>query len=372
MSLRLTLVIHSLQGGGAEKTMALMANRWAEMGHTVAMITLDSVASDDYPLTADVVRVGLDRMSVSRSKWEALFRNVTRIRELRRAIADARGDYVVSFTEKMNVLVLIACRKIDTRVIACERTDPRHHPIGKTWSFLRRRMYQYSHAIVVQTNPIRDFVRPFAPRVPIHVVPNCIWSNSLVDDLSPCRDRSKTIVAMGRLVPSKGFDILIQAFGQIASKHRDWSLAILGDGPAKAELQSQVSGLELEGRVKLLGWATEPASLLCQSQVFVMSSRYEGFPNALLEAMALGLAPISFDCESGPREIIRHEVDGLLVPTQDVNALADALERLLSNDDERVRLAERALEVRERFSEAKFFSTWDRILEIDESREQGT
>ncbi len=370
MPRRLTLVIHSLDGGGAEKTMALLANRWAELGHTVTLITLDSANNDRYQLAAGVKRVGLDLMSVSPTKLQGLWSNVTRIHALRRAICVARGDAVISFTETINILVLLACVRTDNRVIACERTDPRCHPMGRLWSFLRRQTYRHALAIVVQTKPIHDFVREFAARVPIHVVPNCIWSKSLVGDIRPYLERPQTIVAMGRLVGTKGFDLLIDAFSRIAREHGEWNLMILGDGPAKGQLESQITELNLADRVELLGWSDDPASVLREAQVFVMSSQYEGFPNALLEAMALGLAPISFDCESGPREIVRHEIDGLLVPPQDVKALANALQRLLADDDERCRFAERALEVRERFREATVFDMWNRVLETDESTGQ--
>jgi glycosyltransferase involved in cell wall biosynthesis len=363
MPRRLTLVIHSLDGGGAEKTMALMANHWAESGYAVTLITLDSTNDDRYPLGGKVRRVGLDQMSVSTSKWQAIRRNMARVRQLRRAIIDASGDFVISFTEKMNVLTLIACRNTAERVIVCERTDPRVHRIGKVWSWLRRRMYRHSHAIVVQTNSIHKFVRQFAPHVMTYVVPNCVWQTSLVNELTPLTDRPKKIVAMGRLAPEKGFDLLIEAFGQIASRHPKWRLLIVGDGPKKLKLQSLIAERGLEERVELFGWSADPMSKFCEAQVSVMSSLYEGFPNALLEAMSCGVAAISFDCESGPREIIRHEVDGLLVPPNDVKALAKGLNRLLSNDDERCRLAERATEVRERFSKAKLFETWEQIFD---------
>lgn len=368
--MRLTLVIHSLDGGGAEKTMAMMATRWANAGHVVTLVTLDSGENDRYQLASDVRRVGLHQMSESRTKLEGIWRNVSRISQIRSAIMDADGDFVVSFTEKINILVLLACRRIGARVIACERTDPRWHPIGRIWSFLRRRTYRHAHAIVVQTESTRDFVQQFASRVPIHVVPNCIWSDSLDNELTPCVERSKTIVAIGRLVKIKGFDLLIKAFHRIAGAHPEWKLIIVGEGPARSELTVMISELNLSDRVELAGWCVDPTSVLRDAQVFVMSSVYEGFPNALLEAMAMGLAPISFDCESGPREIIRHELDGLLVPSEDVGALADALRRLLSDNDERCRLADRALEVRERFSESAFFDAWDHIFQNDARSEQ--
>jgi glycosyltransferase involved in cell wall biosynthesis len=355
--MRLTLVIHSLDGGGAEKTLALMANRWAEMGHAVTLITLDASHHDLHPVVPRVTRVCLDQMSVSRTKAEAIFRNITRVRRLRKAIREAQGDHVISFTDKMNVLALLACPR--QSVIVCERVDPRHHAIGRLWSLLRRWTYPRSRAVVVQTDAVCEYVRQFVKRRPVHVIPNCIAPHSISH--SP----ERIVVAMGRLATQKGFDLLIDAFAKIAEQHSDWRLIIHGDGPERPALEQQIRELGLGDAVELPGWTDDPAQALANAQVFVLSSRYEGFPNALLEAMAMGLAPISFDCESGPREIIRHNVDGLLVPPQDVDALAAAIERLISNEAQRVEMASRAREVSDRFSESKFFAAWDRVFEFN-------
>ncbi len=363
MARRLTLVIHSLDGGGAERIMALMARRWAEMGHAVTLVTLDSVENDRYPLAPAVRRIGLEQMSVSRSKLQGLWNNVTRVRLLRRAIGEARGDQVISFTDKMNVLTLLACPK--SSVIICERVDPRHHSIGRLWSQLRRYTYPRCRALVVQTDGVRAYMQRIVKNRPIYVIPNPVTPT----EVSSRRER--VVVAMGRLVPQKGFDLLIDAFAMIAAQHPDWRLMIYGEGPARASLESQIRKRNLQGAVQIAGWTTDPTQVLSTAGVFALSSRYEGFPNVLLEAMATGVAAVSFDCESGPREIMRHEVDGLLVPPQNVELLAAALDRLLSNDEERVRLGERACEVSERFSDEKFFEAWEQLLRFPDNAKSG-
>src|SRR5262249_25449025 len=153
----------------------------------------------------------------------------------------------------------------------------------------------------------------------------------------------------GRLVPSKGFDVLIDSFSRIAARHQEWNLVIAGKGPEQTALDAQVRRLGLGGRVKLAGWFADPSEALGSAGLFVMSSRYEGFPNALLEAMAAGLPVISFDCDSGPSEIIRDNVDGVLVPAGDVALLERAMERLMSDETERRRLGECARDVVRRF-----------------------
>ncbi|MBC8352515.1 MAG: glycosyltransferase family 4 protein [Planctomycetes bacterium] len=363
MPRRLTLVIHSLNGGGAERTLAAMASRWAQMGYAVTLITLDTAKNDRYPVAADVHRVGLDLLSESRNKLEGLWSNVSRVRQLRRAILESRGDQVISFTEKMNILTLLACPR--NRVVVCERVDPRHHPIGRLWELLRRCVYPRCAALVVQTEAVRDYMHRVVKRRPIHVIPNSI----VPTDSSSHAERS--IVAIGRLVPQKGFDLLVKAFSSVTKRHPAWRLNIYGEGPDRPSLEALILDLTLNDVVNLSGWTTEPLQAISSSKIFVLSSRYEGFPNALLEAMAAGLAVVSFDCESGPREIIRDEVDGLLVPAQDVAKLSAALDRLMSNDEDRCRIASRAPEVCERFSETKFFDAWERVFDAQTNPEQG-
>ncbi len=175
-------------------------------------------------------------------------------------------------------------------------------------------------------------------------------------------DGSRQIAAMGRLAYQKGFDVLIEAFSQAAEGKPTWSLTILGEGPERRRLEEQIHARGLEGRVHL-GWVSDPNTVLRNCDAFVLSSRFEGFPNALLEAMALGLPAIAVDCPSGPAEIIRHDVDGLLVPLGDVPALSAAIRRVMSDDPLRTRLGKEAVQVVERFSTAKYYARWDEVLQ---------
>jgi glycosyltransferase involved in cell wall biosynthesis len=361
---RLAIVIHSLAGGGAERTASLMANHWAEAGDQVTLVTLDSAKNDRYVLAPAVRRESLGLMGNSKNFLAAAWNNLRRVRALRRAIVRAASEHVISLTDNMNVLTLLACARLSLRPIVAVRADPRHHQIGRAWSRLRRRLYPKSRAIVVQTAGVRDVVRKFAGSAPIHVIPNAVKK--------PDRPRAEPsgkvksggrIVAAGRLAPEKGMDLLIEAFATIAARHPDWSLRILGEGAGRADLEDRVFRRGLSDRIELPGWTPEPSAEMFAADLFVLPSRYEGFPNALLEAMACGLPAISFDCQSGPSEIIRHEVDGLLVPAEDVTALGQAMDRLMGDVDQRRRLAQRAVEVASRFSEDLFFRRWEALLE---------
>jgi len=365
VSRRLTLVIPSLELGGAERVIAQMANHWSEAGDDVTVVTLSSAASDTYALSPRVARVPLDLLRESRHAPAALWNNVVRVWKLRRALKESRPDAVISFTDRMNVTTLMAAIGLGLPVIVSERVDPARHPIGRAWSRLRIAMYPRAAAHVVQTEKVGDYIRSLARGKPVYVIPNAVSppAPETVERSKLVKDAARPhLVAMGRLAPQKGFDLLIEAFARLASKFPQWSLRIVGEGPERAQLERQIAHRGLAGRVTLCGWTSRPESALIGCELFVLSSRYEGFPNALLEAMACGLPAISFDCESGPAEIIRHEVDGLLVPAENVEELARAMERLMSDEAERRRLGEKAREVTGRFGPERYFDLWETVL----------
>jgi len=172
----------------------------------------------------------------------------------------------------------------------------------------------------------------------------------------------KRIIALGRLSGEKGHDLLIQAFAKVCSRHPQWILEIVGEGPARPSLEACRRSLGVDETVHLRGLTETPFDELNRADLFILPSRFEGFPNALCEAMAAGVPVISFDCPNGPREIIRDNVDGILVPPQDVNALAGAMDRLMSNPEERARLALRAPEILDRFGIEHIMKKWEETI----------
>jgi GalNAc-alpha-(1->4)-GalNAc-alpha-(1->3)-diNAcBac-PP-undecaprenol alpha-1,4-N-acetyl-D-galactosaminyltransferase len=365
MGRRLTLVVPSLALGGAERVVARMANHWAAAGDQVTVITLAAAETDTYSLDPAVTRIALDLMRDSRFFLQGIYNNWLRVGKLEDTIRGLRPDTVISFTDRMNVLTLVACRSLGVDTVVSERIDPSQQRIGWHWSRLRRWGYPLARALVVQTQAVRGQLEPLMRGRPIYVIPNAV--DPPPSDQPPRESRPSDgplqIAAMGRLDYQKGFDLLIEAFVRVAEGNPNWSLVILGEGPERHRLEDQIHEHGLEKRVRLCGWVSDPATVLRNSDAFVLSSRFEGFPNALLEAMALGLPSISFDCPSGPADIIRQEVDGLLVSPGDVPALSAAIRRLMSDDQLRGRLGKEAVHVVERFSSERYFATWDEVLQ---------
>jgi glycosyltransferase involved in cell wall biosynthesis len=366
---RLALVIHALSGGGAERVLVDMANHWSQSGVHVTLITLAGAETDVYRTAASIERIGLDVMRESRGLMAAAKNNLGRAGALRRALRKARPDVVISFTDQINVLTLLATLGMRLRVIVCDRVDPRHHPLGRAWSLLRRRLYGRCFAAVVQTEAVGDFVRRLVGNRPVYVIPNAVGpdvpavDSSSIQAASDVTEHPLRLVAMGRLARQKGFDLLIDAFASLADRHPNWRLDIFGDGPLQDALQQQIARLGLEQRIHLPGWTDDRLAEFSRADLFVLSSRYEGFPNVLLDAMACGLPAVSFDCPSGPAEIIRDRVDGLLVEPEDVDALADALNQLMADDAKRSDYGASATDVLRRFSAERFYVRWQAVFE---------
>ena len=205
----------------------------------------------------------------------------------------------------------------------------------------------------------------YAPEDLIHVIPNPVRQPSLTFRSDPTRDSSiprPFILAIGRLVPQKGFDLLLRAFAQSRSRQHS-SLVILGEGPEWHNLQCLAERLGIRERVHLLGFVQDPDEFYRQSTLFVLSSRFEGFPNVLLEAMSFGIPVLSFDCSSGPRRIIENEFNGLLVPPGDVEALSVAIDRLMNDEPERHYLGCNARMVTDVFSLDNIMGKWEELIQ---------
>jgi GalNAc-alpha-(1->4)-GalNAc-alpha-(1->3)-diNAcBac-PP-undecaprenol alpha-1,4-N-acetyl-D-galactosaminyltransferase len=361
--MRITLVISSMWGGGAERVLSVLASGWAEQGHDITLLTFEEEGGLAYPIQERVKIQRLSLLHASSYRLEGLFRNFHRVRVLRRAIWKSQPELIISFMDQVNVLTLLATRGFRTPVIISEHIDPLHYHVGWLWSGLRRIVYPLADMLVC---PTRSTLARFQA---IAKVPGTVIANPVVMS-SPIYPRQRngpptgyTLVAMGRLVQQKGFDLLLEAFSRIADQHPAWSLTIIGKGPLRSQLEEQRRVLALNDRVHFAGELADPFPALCAADLFVFSSRVEGFGMALAEAMACGLAVVSFDCPSGPGEIVRHDVDGVLVPPQDTAALAAMLDRLMTNQKERQRLAARAPEVLHRFDLDKILLLWQQIFD---------
>jgi len=366
--LRITFVISSLGNGGAERVISTMANYWTEKEMLITLITLDTNETDFYRLHPNIKRIGLGLISISDNIYKTIINNIKRITKLRNAIECSSPDIVISFMDKNNVLTLLATRGLGLKVIVSERSDPVQNLTNRSWRWLRRVVYPWADMIVAQNQQVKQWLEEIFAGTKVVVIPNPIkLENAETESVSlhevvGRKENIRSVVAMGRLGVEKGFDILIKAFAEVVHANTQWQLIIFGEGEERHALEQLISKLNLSERVYLPGRVTNPMRFLKQADLFVMSSRFEGFPNSLLEAMACGLPVVSFDCPSGPRAIIRDGVDGMLVPPENIEALVDAMTTLMSDEFERKRLSERGPEVLERFALEKIMTMWEDAL----------
>jgi glycosyltransferase involved in cell wall biosynthesis len=367
--LRLALVISSLSSGGAERVMSVMANYWAERAWKVTLITLDSTTSDFYRLHQRVDRVALGLMEESSNAFIGIRNNVLRIARLRNAIQAAKPDVVISFIDRVNVLTLLATWQLPLRTVIMEHTHPEGRDVGSSWNVLRRLTYPTADLIGVLTERARPWAQRYAKMKPVFVMPNpvSIADQNVKGDVELAHfvkapQNAHIIVSMGRLIREKGFDLLLAAFAKVFQSRPELRLVVLGEGVERPVLEQFAADLGIAFYVSFPGRISNPWPLLRQADLFILSSRHEGFPLALCEAMACGLPVISFDCPSGPREIIRDDVDGVLVAPENVDALSEAINKLMCDEAKRKRLAARAPEVIQRFGLDKIMGMWDTLL----------
>lgn len=364
---RITFVISSLSSGGAERVMSIMANFWAQKGWSVTLITLSSEESDFYEIHRDVNRIAMGLDGKSDTTLLAIRNNFHRIKVLRSEIILSKPDVVISFLDKTNILTILSTFGLGIKVIASERTDPRCRDIGVVWTTLRNTTYRWADMLVAQTSDVGEWLKKIVSKDTVRIIPNPVvevCESSYVDDqpLSKFAGQSEcmyTIVAMGRLGKEKGFDLLLKAFSNIVDQFHGWKLVIYGEGTERNALVQLANELGIAKRVFFPGRVVDSYAALRKADIFVMSSRYEGFPNVLLEAMACGLPVVSFDCRSGPGQIIRDGLDGVLVPAEDIGALANAMSCLIRDEGKREKIASRAPDVLERFSLSKVIGMWE-------------
>lgn len=370
--MRVVFFLHSLRGGGAERVASTLASHWARAGHDVTVLTTCSDKSDVYALEPSVGRASLDLEGESSSSARAVLANLRRLLRLRVALLRLAPDVVIGFMATAGTqlgLLGLGRRMI---VLGSERSFPPSLPIGRAWEWLRRHAYRRLHAVVAVSGETAQWVRRNTGARRVVVIGNPVpWplptQPPLLDPDDTLLSGRRMLLAVGRLAEEKQPLHLVEAMAALVTKHPMWDLVFLGEGPMRDEIGRVANDLGIADRVFLPGRAGNVGAWYQRADLFAMTSRYEGFPNVLAEAMASGVAAVSYDCDTGPRDIIHDSIDGVLVAPNDKAGLVLALDRLMSDDATRLAMAERAKLTRERFSLASIALQWERL--VDELRE---
>jgi glycosyltransferase involved in cell wall biosynthesis len=284
---------------------------------------------------------------------------------LRRTIQTIEPHAVLSFLTQTNILTVLATRGLDTHTVISERNDPRLQRHRPRVELLRRVVYRWADVVTANSKGALAALEPFVPREKLAFLPNPLMAFSTKDDVK--NFGAPTVVTVGRLVDQKGLDVLLIAWAKIAKAIPDWRLAIVGGGPLAGNLKNLAAKLGIENSVDWLGQVSDPLPFLRGAEFFILTSRFEGTPNALLEAMACGLPSVVSDASPGPCELVGtgETAAGLIVPVEDVGATGDAIISLARNESLRRRFGLAAQE-RARDHEAdRSIEVWLRLLRCE-------
>jgi len=373
---RVAFVLPHLGPGGAQRVATTAANALSELGVETHVITILDDHADSYSLDSRVLRhrnkasqSGANSKNLGTRNHETLnadqpFRRFCRTfapqsvwrrplgavafavnlngrrRWLRRLIRSIGPNSVLSFLTQTNIVTILATRGLGIRTIISERNDPRLQHHRSRVVALRKLTYPWANVVTANSYGAVSAMESFVPKKNLAFLPNPLNSQALSQSVS---FEEPTLITVTRLVEQKGVDVLLKAAAVAFKKVPNWQLAIIGDGTLRHKLQALAHKLGIAARVNWYGHVDNPISYLKAADAFILTSRFEGSPNALLEAMACGLPPIVSDASPGPLELVGNEA-GVVVPAEDVNATAEAIVALASDDELRKRLGAAALE----------------------------
>lgn len=353
--MHITLFIGSLSGGGAEKVACNLATYLVNKGYDVTILTMDDEPAQ-YVLSDKVERIPLILKSERKG---SLYNLILRLKRYKKYLKDSTTDVYLVMLPIVIIISLFMSRFTKKPMIMAERNMPSLYSRYKR--FFLKRLWKNADAWCFQTDDQRKWYPTEIKDIPTCIIPNAInpdinFDNNKVGSI-------KEIVSVGRLTNQKNHILLINAFKRISELYPDYKLVIYGKGPLRNFLANQINELGLENRVILYGHCKNAIDKIKGASIYVHSSNFEGMPNALMEAMALGLPCISTDCEGGgARFLIENNKNGILIPQNDIDALESAMKSLIDDKSWGLCLGEKAKEIRNRLSSDKIYNQWERFI----------
>ncbi len=356
---KVAFYINSLDKGGAQRVIVNLSEFLYQNGTEVVLVTTRK-ADEEYLVSEGIRRIYSDitASEVTKSRIRN-FRN--RFCKLRNIWKQEKPDIIVSFIGKNNFMAIATAAFLRASVAVSVRGEPTEEYYNPLMRFIARHLFACARGIIFQTEDAKAFFPKYVQKRSV-ILPNPL-------DISCIRPRftgkrENTIVSVGRVDDNKNHRMLIDAFAAIHTDFPEMGLVIYGNGDMRNELIKYIKKIDMEDYISMPGNVSRIPDHIERARIFVLTSDTEGMPNALLEAMALGLAVISTDCPcGGPRTVIQDGVNGLLVPVRDTQALAKALRRFLSAPDLEQKLGEQAAKIQEQLSPDQVNRKWQYYLE---------
>lgn len=351
--------INVLTDGGAERVMSQLANQFVEHGYRVSLIT-SFKAEGEYPVDSSVKRIYLDELQDFGNR---LKRNIRLIIRLRKVINRIRPDVLVSFMQEPNFRAVLATRGIKkVKTVVSVRNDPRMEYAGRIGNFVGKYILPLADRCVFQTEDAKSWF-PKSMQKKSKIIINEVSQKFFTQKWNP---KGQKIVSVGRLTEQKNHKMLIDAFYEVSHDFPESTLEIYGEGPLRNELQSKIDNMKLTDKVFLKGNVNNIEEVLSHTSIFVLPSNYEGMPNALLEAMAVGVPSITTDCPcGGPKMIIDNGVNGILTPVSDYRKMANAIKAMLNSPDRMLEISNNAKKTSTKFEPINVFREWEKYLILE-------
>ena len=351
--MKITFIIYSLEAGGAERVVSILAN-FLSKKHDVEIIVF-SEAPAFYALSPEVSVKTIHYKKAEKFPLKRWRDSYSRISALKKLFIERNSHVIISFTTIMNLYSIIANIFLNRKLIISERVDPKAHKLSPKIRLLRNLLYQLADKLVVQNNAQHDYFIKKVKENKLVIINNPIEKivpNSSVDD-------KVHVVNIGRLTEQKNHFALIDAF---INANLMCNLYILGDGPLKTHLEEYIIKNNMQNRIHLVGLQKDVYKYLKSDWIFASTSNYEGYPNALIEAMNAGLACIHYDCPSGIGEILDNEVNGYLIPMDEYNMFSSKLKELFFDKQKRNLLGSKARKSVKKLLTKNIAEQWLKII----------
>ena len=356
----LAFTIYNLTSGGAERVLTTLANEFSET-HEVLIVTLTECRSF-YLLRKEVKLLNCGLPPSAKNPLSNLLSYYRTVGALKNILKTNKVDVVIAFTTTVNVFSILAAREAKVKCIISERNNPYVRIPNFLWKNLRNKLYKKADALVVQTKASTSFFGQLMPENNIYIIPNPLAKEVTEKRIlkAPSSEKDQIILSVGRLDTNKAQDMLIKAFANI--DHSGWKVHLVGDGNQKENYLKIAKASGIAEKVVFLGNQKNVWDFYNRANIFVFTSRSEGFPNALTEALYFGLPTVSTDCPNGPSELIEDGQNGFLVPVDDQAALEKKLSLLLNNVDLQTRFSIAARKSTEKFETDSIVAQWSQLL----------
>lgn len=353
---KIMFYINAINGGGAARAMSNLSSQFADNGYDILFVT--SYRSEgEYPLNEKIKRINLEEKKYSESRFK---RNVGRIYKLRKICITERPDVLIAFMGEPNFRAVMATLGLRTKTVISVRNDPNIEYQGRLMNFVGKHILPLADGCVFQTEDAKAWF-PHKLQKKSTIIFNAVKPVFYQIDRKP---KTGVVVSCGRLQPQKNQKMLINAMYRIKDKYPFVRLKIYGEGILEGELKQLIFELNLQDTIRLEGQTSNVVDVLKYADIFALTSDFEGMPNALMEALAVGVPSISTDCPcGGPKMLIENGINGLLIPVGDEDALVNSIEKLLSDDVLKKNMSYIAQQRARQYTAVEIYNQWMAYLQ---------